>query len=71
MSDSHDSSVTVEDNELENLNNDIDEATRKSYIIRGIISMMLVVAGAVLLVIVILAGCEKKPKKSNNKWGAL
>lgn len=37
---------------------------KRSYVIRGIISMMLVVAGAVLLVIVIVSGYEKKNKKA-------
>lgn len=41
-----------------------DGLEKRSYVIRGIISMMLVVAGAVLLVIVIVSGYEKKNKKT-------
>lgn len=40
-----------------------DDLEKRSYVIRGIISMMLVIAGAVLLVIVIVSGYEKKNKK--------
>lgn len=39
---------------------------KRSYIVRGIISMMLVVAGAVLLVIVIVSGYEKKSKNNES-----
>ncbi|MCL2312098.1 MAG: hypothetical protein FWC41_06380 [Firmicutes bacterium] len=44
-----------------------DERESKSYLVRGIVSLILVVAGIIALILSIIKGCEKEKEKFDNR----